>query len=104
MILFFNWRKKRKGFTTPKIISVLINAHQMKFINYIFIFIILSVFSCKKDTPVKSTPKINSDQLVWKIYSNDIYGFCNSTYIPVQYFSTFTLDKNNVAWLPITSG
>src|ERR1700756_1863466 len=75
----------------------------MRFSNYIFIFVILIVFSCKKDTSIKNTPA-NQNKLVWKLYSNYNFGFCNSTYIPIQYFGAFTLDKNNVAWFPVTSG
>ncbi|HXB42226.1 MAG TPA: two-component regulator propeller domain-containing protein [Bacteroidia bacterium] len=75
----------------------------MKFNKYICILIGIFFFSCKKDdVTVKSVTKTNP--LVWKTYSNDIYGFCNSQYIPLSYFGAFALDKNNEAWLPVVSG
>jgi ligand-binding sensor domain-containing protein len=75
----------------------------MRFSNYILILVVLVCFSCKKDTSIKNTSTTNQTQLVWKTYTNNS-GFCNSTYVSIPYFGAITLDKNNVAWLPVTSG
>lgn len=72
------------------------------------IIILLSIslffFSCTKtETATASKPHPLPAPLIWKTYSNDQYGFCNSQYVSIPYFGGFTIDNNNTLWFPLGS-